>query len=195
VQPEQFPEVLRLARAGDEAAFTQLFRDTQPVVLRYLASLAATDLVDDVASDTWVSVIKSMDTFRDDDPGGFRAWVLTIARRRWVDEVRRRSRRHEMPDNFESAPDLPSSFNVEGEVQQRLGSDAAIALIRRLPADQAEVITLRTISGLSVEDVAQIVGKKPGTVRVLSHRGLRKLAELLGDGVTESLPDSIEEVT
>jgi RNA polymerase sigma-70 factor, ECF subfamily len=195
VQPEQFREVLRLARGGDEAAFTQLFRDTQPVVLRYLRSLAAPDLVDDVASDTWVSVIKSMDTFRDDDVSGFRAWVLTIARRRWVDEVRRRSRRREMPDSFESAPERPSASNVEGEVQQRLGSDAAIALIRRLPADQAEVVTLRAIAGLSVEEVAQIVGKKPGTVRVLSHRGLRKLAELLGDGVTEILPASIEEVT
>jgi RNA polymerase sigma-70 factor (ECF subfamily) len=152
-------------------------------------------LVDDVASDTWVSVIKSMDTFRDDDASGFRAWVLTIARRRWVDEVRRRSRRREMPDSFESTLERPSSSSVEAEVQQRLGSDAAIALIRRLPADQAEVVTLRAIAGLSVEDVAQIVGKKPGTVRVLSHRGLRKLAELLGDGVTEIHPDSIEEVT
>lgn len=195
MQPDEFPELLRLARAGDEAAFTQLFRDTQPLVLRYLASMAAPDLVDDVASDTWVSVIKSMDTFRDDDAGSFHAWVLTIARRRWVDEVRRRSRRRETLDDFESAAGRPSPSNVEGEVEQRLGSDAAIALIRRLPADQAEVVTLRAIAGLSVEHVAQIVGKKPGTVRVLSHRGLRKLAELLGDGVTEILPGSIEEVT
>jgi RNA polymerase sigma-70 factor, ECF subfamily len=53
---------------------------------------------------------------------------------------------------------------------------AALALVAELPADQAEVVALRVLGGLDVAEVARIVGKRPGTVRVLAHRGLRRLA-------------------
>ena len=49
-----------------------------------------------------------------------------------------------------------------------------------LPADQAEAIVLRVVAGLEVQRVAELMGKRPGTVRVLTHRGLRRLAERLG---------------
>ena len=49
-----------------------------------------------------------------------------------------------------------------------------------LPADQAEAIVLRVVAGLDVQRVADIMGKRPGTVRVLTHRGLRRLAQQLG---------------
>jgi RNA polymerase sigma-70 factor (ECF subfamily) len=54
---------------------------------------------------------------------------------------------------------------------------AALALVAELPADQAEVVALRVLGGLEVAEVARIVGKRPGTVRVLAHRGLRRLAQ------------------
>jgi RNA polymerase sigma-70 factor (ECF subfamily) len=49
-------------------------------------------------------------------------------------------------------------------------------LVAELPPDQAEVVALRVVGGLEVAEVAKIVGKRPGTVRVLAHRGLRRLA-------------------
>jgi RNA polymerase sigma-70 factor (ECF subfamily) len=56
--------------------------------------------------------------------------------------------------------------------------------VATLPADQAEAIVLRVVAGLEVQRVAEIMGKRPGTVRVLTHRGLRRLAERLGgDGL------------
>ena len=55
-----------------------------------------------------------------------------------------------------------------------------IALLSTLPADQAEVIMLRVVAGLDVNRVAQLMGKHPTTVRVLAHRGLRRLAARLG---------------
>jgi RNA polymerase sigma-70 factor (ECF subfamily) len=50
-----------------------------------------------------------------------------------------------------------------------------------LPAEQAEVLMLRVVGGLPVEEVARVVGKRPGTVRVLQHRALRRLASQLRD--------------
>jgi RNA polymerase sigma-70 factor, ECF subfamily len=62
-----------------------------------------------------------------------------------------------------------------------------VALVRScLPADQAEVILLRVLGGLEVAEVAAIVGKRPGNVRVLQHRGLRLLAERLSEPTAEA---------
>jgi RNA polymerase sigma-70 factor (ECF subfamily) len=63
---------------------------------------------------------------------------------------------------------------------ENLDTEAALALVATLPPDQAEVILLRVLAGLDVTQVASILGKRPGAVRVLQHRGLRRLAERLG---------------
>ncbi|HEX7105467.1 MAG TPA: sigma factor-like helix-turn-helix DNA-binding protein, partial [Acidothermaceae bacterium] len=58
-------------------------------------------------------------------------------------------------------------------------TEAALALIAKLPPEQAEIIVLRVVAGLEVADVARVVRKSPGSVRVTTHRALRKLRELL----------------
>src|SRR4029450_1411604 len=73
------------------------------------------------------------------------------------------------------APDDPAATAMEG-----LSTRAALAEVATLPADQAEAIVLRGGAGLDVTRVAELMGKRPGTVRVLTHRGLRRLAERLG---------------
>ena len=55
-------------------------------------------------------------------------------------------------------------------------------LIKRLPKEYAEIILLRVVADLEVNEVAEIVGKRPGNVRVLTHRGLKQLSEMLGNG-------------
>jgi RNA polymerase sigma-70 factor (ECF subfamily) len=66
-----------------------------------------------------------------------------------------------------------------------LATESAIAVLSRLPQQQAEVIMLRVVAGLDTDVVARMVGKSPGAVRVLAHRGLKKLQTLLsGAGVT-----------
>jgi RNA polymerase sigma-70 factor (ECF subfamily) len=54
---------------------------------------------------------------------------------------------------------------------------AALALVAELPPDQAEVVALRVLGSLEAAEVARILGKRPGAVRVLAHRGLRRLAK------------------
>jgi RNA polymerase sigma-70 factor (ECF subfamily) len=190
---KDFPLLLRRAQRGDDAAFSELFRDTQPLVLRYLAAFAAPSMIEDIASDAWVSVIQGLSGFTDDDVDGFHAWVMTMARRRWIDEVRRRNRRPEVPTSLEGVADAATHNSVEDEVDQILGADAAIKLLGLLPPDQAEVVALRAVVGLDVERVAQIVGKTPGSVRVLSHRGLRRLAERLDPAVTQTALAAVED--
>ena len=80
----------------------------------------------------------------------------------------------------QAAPDDPAADALEG-----VSTRAALAQVAMLPPDQAEAIVLRVVAGLEVQRVAELMGKRPGTVRVLTHRGLRRLAERLGaDGPT-----------
>lgn len=79
------------------------------------------------------------------------------------------------------AVDSPESAVVAASA----GDDAARRIVALLPPDQAEVVLLRVVADLSVEQVARIVGKRPGTVRVLQSRGLKRLAERISEkGVT-----------
>ena len=175
----EFPAVLSAAARGDEDAFGRLWRDLQPRLLRYFAVVSRA-AAEDLASETWLGVVRGIDRFEGNEPA-FRAWVFTIARHEVLDWRRRAARRptEDLPVIAlaeQAAPDDPAADALEG-----FSTRAALAEVATLPADQAEAILLRVVAGLGVDRVAAIMGKRPGTVRVLTHRGLRKLAERLGD--------------
>ena len=174
----EFPAVLGAAARGDGEAFGRLWRDLQPRLLRYFM-VAAPAAAEDLASETWLGVIRGLDRFQGNEPS-FRAWVFTIARHEVLDWRRRATRRpiehlplSDLAD--QAAPDDPAATAVE-----ELSTRAALRVIATLPTDQAEAVALRVLGGLEVNRVAAIMGKRPGTVRVLTHRGLRRLAERLG---------------
>ena len=119
------------------------------------------------------------------DEAHLRAWVFSIARRRVADHRRAASRRRTDPVESHRL-DLVDPRDPESVVVDGLsGEEAADFVVRTLPADQADVVLLRVLGGLDVAEVAHILGKKPGTIRVLQHRGLRTLAQrLTGKSVT-----------
>jgi len=174
----RFPVVLKAAASGDEDAFGMLWHDLQPRLLRYLTMIAP-GTAEDLASETWLGVIRGIGRFQGSEPA-FRAWVFTIARSKALDWRRRAARKptQDLPMSGlvePVAPDDPAAAAVAG-----VSTRAALALVATLPAAQAEAVMLRVVAGLDVGQVAGIMGKAPGTVRVLSHRGLRRLAERLG---------------
>lgn len=178
--PEIFRDNLVAAKGGDETAFTVLFRFAQPAVLRYLRVISR-DRADDLAGDTWVQVVRGLSSFQAEEPQAFRAWVLSIARHRWLDDQRARGRRPEVI--AQEVPERPSATDVAATVDEMMSTESALALIARLPREQAEVVTLRYIADLDVAATAATLGKEPGAVRVLAHRGLRRLEKLIHDRV------------
>jgi RNA polymerase sigma-70 factor (ECF subfamily) len=171
---EDFLRTLDAARAGDDTGLTRLFQLLYPAVLRYLRVTEPTE-AEDLASETWLDVAHALRGFEGDERG-LRALALTIARRRVVDLRRRRARQGIIPTEPEHLAALGAVGDAEEEAVSRLELDEAIERLRALPPDQAEVILLRVLGGLGVEEVASIMGKRRGTVRVLQHRGLRALA-------------------
>jgi RNA polymerase sigma-70 factor, ECF subfamily len=175
-----FEVVLAAAAGGDEAAFAAIWRDLQPGLLRYLDALAP-GAGEDLASETWLRVVPRLGRFAGDERA-FRAWVFTVARHRAVDRWRRGVRRRDEPVPADALADLPAPDDPAGAAVDAISSQAAVALIATLPPDQAEVVLLRVVAGLEVAEVAAITGKRPGNVRVLAHRALRRLAERLEAG-------------
>ncbi|MFL6130908.1 MAG: RNA polymerase sigma factor [Mycobacteriales bacterium] len=177
----EFAATLTAAAAGDEAAFAVLWRDLNPPLCRYLRLLAP-GWADDLASETWHDVIRGLRRFRGDERG-FRAWLFTIARHRALDWGRREAGRPATPVPVEDLADRRAPDDTEAAALEAVSTAAALALLARLPPDQAEVVALRVIGGLDVLHVAEITGRRPGTVRVLAHRGLRRLAAELAPTV------------
>jgi RNA polymerase sigma-70 factor (ECF subfamily) len=174
--PGSFEEVLADALAGDERGFAGLWRWANPSLVRWLG-VVAPGAGEDLASDVWLSVIRGLEFFRGGDRE-FRAWFFTIARRRAIDAGRRRRRR---PQTVAlDGVDAPQPVDHIDAVAGDAAVEEAISLLRQLSPDQAEVVALRVIAGLTVAEVAAVVGRSDSAVRVLCHRGLRTLAQHVG---------------
>jgi RNA polymerase sigma-70 factor, ECF subfamily len=153
-----------------------LYKRLQPGLLRYLRAVAP-GTAEDLAADVWVEVAASVHRFQGDD-AAFRGWLFTIARRRVIDGQRRAGRRRTDPVARERLAGFSGDDRPDDLVLDRISTAAAVAhVLNALSPDQAEVVLLRVVGGLRVSQVAELLGKRPGTVRVLQHRGLRRLAE------------------
>jgi RNA polymerase sigma-70 factor (ECF subfamily) len=172
-RPGDLDGVLRAARDGNEDAFRTLYRQIQPRLLRYVRTLVG-DEAEDVTSEAWLHIARDIASF-DGDIGGFRGWTATIARHRALDHLRYRKRRPVEDSPVSEILDLAAADDTEKTALESLSTQAAFALIARLPRDQAEIIVLRVVVGLDAKTVAKVLGKRAGAVRTAAHRGLRRL--------------------
>jgi RNA polymerase sigma factor (sigma-70 family) len=169
-----FDDVLAAAQAGAAWAFEVLYRDLSPSVTGYLRMHGAAE-PDDLASETFLGVFTGLAGFRGNEDA-LRAWVFTIAHRRLVDDWRRRSRRPQVADD-DTGLGGHVGGNVEDDVLVQVGTDSVHRLCAELPDDQRAVLLLRILADLTVEQVAQVMGRSVGSVKALQRRGLRSLRD------------------
>lgn len=177
-----FHGVLTAARQGASWAWTSLYRDLAPQVLGYLRASGAAD-PEDLTGEVFLGLVRDIPRFEGDE-SKFRSWVFVIAHHRLLDERRRRIRRPEAGYVDLSADQRPGG-NVEHEALDNLGRQAVQACIDRCAPDQREVLLLRILAGLSLAEVAEVLGKSVGAVKSLQHRGIAAVArEMSRQGVT-----------
>lgn len=171
VSETDFPSVLAAARLGAEWAWTVVYRDLSPTVLRYLRAHGARE-PEDVLGDVFVQVVRKLHDFSGDERD-FRAWIFTIARNRLTDEWRRDGRR---PVDYVTDEVLAGCAtdvgNTEDEAMRRLAEQRVRSVIDELSPDQRDVLFLRLLAGFTIEEVAAVVGKRPGAVKALQARGI-----------------------
>jgi RNA polymerase sigma-70 factor (ECF subfamily) len=177
MQAFDFGVTLERIQGHDEVAFGELWRRHHPMLLRYLRVLVP-DAAEDVASETWIAVVRALHRFEGDEQN-FRTWLITIARNRAMDYGRSRQRQPVMLQADDELDDHPApAADPAVVVVEALSAHEAVDLVTRtLPPLQAEAVILRSVLGLDVSEVARIMNKRDGTIRVLSHRGLRRLEQ------------------
>jgi RNA polymerase sigma factor (sigma-70 family) len=168
-----FSSVLTAAKTGAEWALGSLYTDYQPRLLRYFRAQAPSE-AEDLAAEVWVDAARALNRFEGDE-SAFGRWLFTIAHRRLVDYRRRNGRRREESLPNERVAELASRREWAPEPEDRL----ALACLAGLPSEYAEIVLLRVVGGFDSNEVAEILGRKPGTVRVMQKRALERIAELL----------------
>lgn len=147
-----------------------MFASLGSAVHGYLRAAGADDC-EDVLSEVFLRVARGVGRFRggDDD---LRRWVFTIAHNCLMDEHRRRRRQHLFVRRLATVePTVPAPNEPFDPVLH----DALL----QLTPDQREVVTLRFVADLAIEEVARITGRPIGAVKSLQHRALRALASAL----------------
>ena len=180
----QEPEAatIRAAMAGDTTAFEALVRRFQPHVWRFLTHfLGDAALAEDVTQETFVRALRRISSvsYQGRDIG---AWFVTIARNLIFDHVK--SSRYRLEHSTGEIIELsPSTHGPEQQVLEGATNDELLRCVRKLNADQQECIQLRFLQGLSVAETAQAMDRNEGAVKALQHRAVRRLAQLLPEGL------------
>lgn len=166
---------LRAGR-GDKAALSEFIRETQDDVWRLLAHLAGREHADDLTQETYLRVLGALPRFA--ARSSARTWLLSLARRAWIDSVRHdmarpRKSAAEYSDvaAFEPSPDNPNTWSELIDAR---------ALLDALPAERREALILTQVLGYTYEEAAKISSVRVGTIRSRVARARRDLIEGAG---------------
>jgi RNA polymerase sigma-70 factor (ECF subfamily) len=163
------------ARGGSVPAFERIYRELSPSVASYLRWNGVHD-VESLTNEVLAQVHRNLHRFAGDAPA-FRSWVFTIAHHRMVDDRRAVGRRPTIADA--EIHEHTVVGNAEDEALDLLGNRRLRELLEGLSPDQRDVLLLRVVADLSLEDVALALGKRRGAVKSLQHRALATLRRQL----------------
>ncbi|MDQ1395517.1 MAG: polymerase sigma-70 factor, subfamily [Acidimicrobiaceae bacterium] len=166
------------AAGGDAAAWETLYRQTYPKLLAYCRRRLPADEAADAVAETYLRAVRNLARL-DWDGGGFDPWLYGIARHVVADQHRSRTRWHR-PLPLTRAPAAAGPLDALLHDEEAMAARRAFA--RLGPVDQ-EILELRVVGRLCIEQVATVLGKRPGTVRMAQSRALARLRALLAEEV------------
>jgi RNA polymerase sigma-70 factor, ECF subfamily len=165
-------ELVRRAQANPEA-FVDLYARYVNPVFRYCNRRLSRAAAEDATSITFLNALRAIRGF-DPNRSGFRPWLFTIAHNAVIDQLR--ARPHDPIYGIELVEEGPTLDDyVIASERRRLFART----MRRLTPDQQQVIHLR-LAGLSGAEIAAVMDKTPGAVRIIQHRAIKELRRLMG---------------
>lgn len=169
------PDVLAAQR--DRAAFGVLYRRYVERVYGYCFYLLGDHHdAEDVTERTFVAALGALERYRDEG-ATFRAWLFRIAHNELANALRARQRHRSTP--LEAVAEPRATEDPAGMLTVAEEARGLRLALERLPVDRRQVVVLRFVDGLSAREIGAVLGRSEGAVRVLQHRALRQLAEIL----------------
>jgi RNA polymerase sigma factor (sigma-70 family) len=184
--PDVDPAVLQAAQLGAGWAFERIYTALAPVVHGYLRAQGADD-PEGAVNDVFLRAFKGLATFVGEPPA-FRSWLFTIAHHLVVDQ-RRFAARHPRPVVLDRLPEVGGG-NSEDDAVRRLTLERLAAQLQLLTAEQRDVLLLRFVADLSLEEVAAAQGRTVGSVKALQHRAIESVRRRLEE-IGEVLPEAV----
>ena len=175
-------ELIRLARQGDRDAFGQLAaRYEKPVYHQALRLVGNAQDAADVTQEVFFKAWRTLPSFRGDC--ALSTWLYRLTDHAAIDLLRREKKRTgtvSLDDDHQPVSDLPrSDISPEEQTEQRERQQAVADALAALSPEHRRVLVLREISGLSYDEIAQVLKLSPGTVRSRIARARAALADLL----------------
>ncbi len=156
---------MHLALQGDASAYRELLEGIRPWLMGYFSRRANHAVAEDLTQDTLMTVHEKRHTYDPSYP--FMPWLATVARHRWVDQIRKTAKWVET--------ELDDEMPIQGGEADGTSQRDIEKLLRRLPAAQAKVIELVKIREMSVQQAADLTGHSQSSVKIMIHRGLKRL--------------------
>jgi RNA polymerase sigma-70 factor, ECF subfamily len=178
--PQPDPNVLRLARRGDERAFALIVRQYQTPLYNYISRILGGDraLAEDVCQEVFLRVYQALPGF--DNRCQFTTWLFQVAKHRVVDELRARERRGRPTIELSSAPQLHLSVAPAEPIESM---EAVWEAIAGLSLDLKMALLLRDVVGLSYAEIAEALETTLATVKWRIYKARETVvAELRRDG-------------
>ncbi|XXF07151.1 RNA polymerase sigma factor [Pseudomonas sp. D2-3] len=174
-------DLLRRYRAGDAAAFTQLYERHRLGLFRFLMGLCGDQAVaEEVFQETWMSLIRS-ESLQREAAVLFKTWLYQIARNRLIDHWRKHGKRQQREEAFDEQLHDQAIAEPDPERQLSLSQDRARiqAALADLPAEQREVFLLRAHGDLELHEIAELTRTPAETVKSRLRYALQKMRRLL----------------
>ncbi len=171
-------EVVAAARNGDRQAMRAVYEALAPAVTGYLRAKGVTD-PEATTGDVFVALLTRLDRVTG-GADGLRKLTFSIAHARMVDDHRKRAR---TPASVSYDPecDRRSVDSAEADALAALSTARVQAVLARLPEDQREVLTLRVVADLSIEQVAEIMDRSQGAIKQLQRRAMIAVRGILAE--------------
>lgn len=181
-EADRIAALVDLARGGDAEAFGALYDHYHQAVYRFIYyRVSSQALAEDLLSETFFRALRSMASFHWQGKD-FGAWLMTIARNLVVDHYKAaRTRLETTTDDFSGHQGITEG--PEDEVIANLTNEILHETLAALPAEQQECLVMRFLSGRSIAETAQALGRTEGAIKQLQLRAIRNLARLLPEGV------------
>jgi RNA polymerase sigma factor (sigma-70 family) len=169
-------DVVTAASGGDRDAIREVYLSLAGPVVGYLQAKGVRD-AEEVTSEVFLALLQRLPHVTG-GANGLRRLVFTIAHARMVDHYRDRGRTGELSE-YQAHRDVRSEPPAEDVALGRMSTPEVLDALALLPDDQRDVIALRFVADLSLEQVAAIIGRSEGAVKQLQRRGLTTVREAL----------------
>ena len=153
------------ALRGDQGAYRLLLNDLRLWMTAYYVKRVHRNNVEDLVQDTLMTVHNKRQTYDTARPLG--PWVAAIARHRWIDHMRTTLKYVETP--------IDDDFPAEEPAKDESAKHDIKILLQLIPSPQAQVIEMVKLKEMSIEETAKATGHSPSSVKVMIHRGMKKM--------------------